>query len=323
MHRLPLPLPNDGLRAVNTYVVDLADGVALIDGGWAMPSSMAALEAGLGALNREPTDIKTILVTHIHRDHYTQAVVLRRRFGARIHLGRGERAGLAMLHRLATDVPECALAQLREAGESDLAARVRDRAADHHDYQPEMWEEPDSWLDEGRLRLAERDIEVIPTPGHTRGHVVFLDRANDLMFTGDHVLPHITPSIGFELAERGLPLGDYLRSLAAMQRLADATMLPAHGAAGGTVHGRVAQLLHHHEVRLTEAWDVVDRSGAVPAGVVAAQLPWTRAERPYGDLNDVDKMLATCETIAHLDLLVHRGRLTDVQVGGIRLYRAR
>ena len=321
VHRLPLPLPHDALRAVNTYVVDLPVGVALVDGGWAMPASMAELESGLGVLGREITDIRTVLVTHIHRDHYTQAVALRRLVGADIYLGSGERAGLQLLHRLATEVPESALAQLRQAGELVLERGLRARIGARDNYNAQLWENPDGWLDAGNVQLGERALQVIPTPGHTKGHVVFLDRSNHLMFTGDHVLPHITPSIGFELAERGLPLGDYLRSLAAVRSLADATMLPAHGGAGGSVHQRAEELITHHQVRLREAWSAVDRCGAVPAGIVAAQLKWTRSRRPFSDLDDFDKMLAVCETVAHLDLLVHRDELSESVVDNIRLYR--
>jgi glyoxylase-like metal-dependent hydrolase (beta-lactamase superfamily II) len=62
-----------------------------------------------------------------------------------------------------------------------------------------IWETPDEWLLPGpRTVLADRELDVVPTPGHTTGHVVFDDAAAGLMFTGDHVLPHITPSIGFQ-----------------------------------------------------------------------------------------------------------------------------
>ncbi len=59
VHRIPLALPDDGLRAVDVYVLG---------------------------------DVQRSLVTHIHREHYTQAVTLRREFGTRVGLGLGERA---------------------------------------------------------------------------------------------------------------------------------------------------------------------------------------------------------------------------------------
>ena len=77
VHRLPLPLPTDGLRAVNVYVLETEQGLVLVDGGWAVEESRTRLEAGLSELGHKLGDITRFLVTHVHRDHYTQASVLR------------------------------------------------------------------------------------------------------------------------------------------------------------------------------------------------------------------------------------------------------
>ena len=58
-----------------------------------------------------------------------------------------------------------------------------------------------------------RELRAVATPGHTQGHTVFADLEQNLLFAGDHVLPRITPSVGFEAVMGELPLGDYLRSL--------------------------------------------------------------------------------------------------------------
>ena len=34
IYRIPLPLPFDGLRAVNAYAIETADGLVMIDSGW-------------------------------------------------------------------------------------------------------------------------------------------------------------------------------------------------------------------------------------------------------------------------------------------------
>ena len=57
------------------------------------------------------------------------------------------------------------------------------------------------------------------------GLSIFLD--NELLFAGDHVLPTITPSIGFESAMRANPLGAFLQSLALVRARPDARLLPA------------------------------------------------------------------------------------------------
>ena len=50
VHRIPLPLPNDGLRAVNVYVLPDDDGLVVIDSGWAIPEARGR---GIGGAHRE------------------------------------------------------------------------------------------------------------------------------------------------------------------------------------------------------------------------------------------------------------------------------
>ena len=58
---------------------------------------------------------------------------------------------------------------------------------------------PDEWLkDQVTIKLGGRELRAVATPGHTQGHTVFADLAQNLLFAGDHVLPRITPSVGFE-----------------------------------------------------------------------------------------------------------------------------
>src|SRR5437870_2153401 len=98
VHRIPLPLPNDGLRAVNVYAIHSGPDLVLVDGGWALDESRQRVTAALNTLGAGLSDISRFLVTHIHRDHYTQAIAIRRTFGSSVALGIGERTGLAAIH---------------------------------------------------------------------------------------------------------------------------------------------------------------------------------------------------------------------------------
>ncbi|MBO4241199.1 MBL fold metallo-hydrolase, partial [Pseudonocardia alni] len=101
VHRIPLPLPTDGLRAVNVYVIEGADGPTLVDSGWAGADG-DALARGLRALGYAPADVVQVVVTHAHHDHYTQALTLRAEHGTRVLLGRGEEPTVtAQTHPLA------------------------------------------------------------------------------------------------------------------------------------------------------------------------------------------------------------------------------
>ena len=318
IHRLPLPLPMDGLRAVNVYVLETERGLVLIDGGWAIEESRRQLDASLASIGYGVADITRFLVTHVHRDHYTQASVLRRELGSHVSLGVGEKPTLDLLRdeNLSED-PNAA--QLRRAGADRLAEDWRSMMPGK---RPDLtlWEYPDEWLSEDlTLDVAGRALEAVSTPGHTQGHYVFADLADGLLFAGDHVLPTITPSIGFEPVPAELPLGDFLASLAKVRALPDLRLLPAHGPVTESSHRRIDELLVHHDHRLQLCLEAVE-SGCETAHDVAGELPWTRHGHPLRDLDVFNAALATMETAAHLDLLAAQGRVARSEVDGTSRY---
>jgi glyoxylase-like metal-dependent hydrolase (beta-lactamase superfamily II) len=304
--RIPLAMPGDGLRAVNVYAMETGDGLAMVDAGWRTQTSLAELESALAGVGHDVSSVHDVYVTHIHRDHYTLAIELRRRFGTRVGLGRDEAAALHELLEISSNVPVSSLVQLRRSGDPALADVIEEMTSSV-EFDAEAWEKPDSWLDPGEYGVGARVLDAVATPGHTRGHLVFHDLGGGVLFAGDHLLPTISPSIGFELGEWELPLADYLLSLEHMLTRPDAVLLPAHGAPGMSAHARAAELLEHHEVRLAETVEALDRLGPTTASAVAQVLTWTRRRRSYADLDDFNRMIATCETIAHLDVLVLRG----------------
>lgn len=318
VHRIPLPLPGDGLKAVNVYAIQQPDGVVLIDSGWAIGQAREHLEEGLAALDADLGSILRILVTHVHRDHYELGMHLRREFGARLALGIGEQPSLQELIDEAGPEHGPMMNRLQQAGAApliDTLARIRERRLETGDLPRTEWAMPDEWLRGATpVPLEGRTLDVVATPGHTQGHVVFVDREAGVLFAGDHVLPHITPSIGFEQVPTEGALGDYLASLALVRGMPDLQMLPAHGPVRPTTHDRIDELLAHHEHRLDQSADAV-AAGNVTAYEVARHLPWTRHERAFDDLDAFNQMLAVNETAAHLDVLVRRGRLTATEAG--------
>ncbi|MGH3736073.1 MAG: MBL fold metallo-hydrolase [Micromonosporaceae bacterium] len=320
VHRVPLPLPHDGLRAVNVYVIESGSDLTLVDGGWALEVSRRQLESALRTIGYRVGDIGRFLVTHVHRDHYTQAVTIRREVGSKVSMGVGEKPGLRAIHRQHAEAGhDDRWDQLRFAGAEPLLGPLR-AWSEHEVVDLSDWEFPDEWLSEDSLLgVPGRDISAISTPGHTRGHLVFADLDGGLLFAGDHVLPHITPSIGFEMAPSEQPLGDFLASLAKVRALPDLRLLPAHGPVTDSVHARVDELVAHHDVRLALCRDAV-AAGFDTGYRVAEQLPWTRRARRFADLNLFNQLLATTETLAHLQLLAARGDLTRVMDDGIAHY---
>lgn len=316
VHRIPLPLPGDHLHAVNVYVIEDGDRLVMIDGGMARAATTPVLEAALATIGRAPEEISDFLVTHMHRDHYTNAIAVRRRFGTRVGLGEAERAAVEAC--LVPDPPGLATDLTLAGAPAELIRQVDAVKPDL-----EFYEEPDRWLPDGAdLPLTSRTLRVIATPGHTRGHVVFHDPVAGVLFAGDHVLPHITPSIGFELPRSQFPrspLADFLDSLLLVKALPDAVLLPAHGPSGGSVHTRADELTTHHEERLA-ATALTVRRGAGTAAESARALRWTRRQHSLRDLDPFNQVLAILETAAHLDVLTGRGELDRRVEQGVAHY---
>ena len=311
IYRIPLPLPGDYLKAVNVYAIADGDEVVMIDGGWALTEAEELLAASLDQIGYGLADVREFLVTHVHRDHYTQAIAVRRTFGTAVALGDGERGSLDAI-RTITAHPN--IATLYEAGATELSKRLGQWPS-----EPELtnWEDPDRWLSDGiDIALKTRTLRVIATPGHTQGHVVFHDTAANALFAGDHVLPHITPSIGFELVRPQSPLRDYLSSLRLVRTLPDALLLPAHGPTTASTYVRIDELLDHHEERLSATAEAV-AGGASTGFDVASTLTWTRRHRTFDELDAFNQMLAVHETMAHLEVLVERGWLTRTVLDSI------
>lgn len=319
--RIPLPMPGDALRAVNVYLLAQPGGFTLIDGGWAIADARRALEHSMGLIGARPDEIRRVLVTHAHRDHYTLAVILRREFGASVGLGWGERHAIRVLTARTRHVEYAPLIDLLvAAGASDLLRRI-ERKTSHVDARADGWEAPDVWLQPGRVAVGEAELRIIPTPGHTVGHVVFADTGRGLLFAGDHVLPHITPSIGVEGVAAPSPLKSYLDSLRTVRELPDLLLLPAHGPVAPSSHARVDDLLAHHDARLAAIRRIAS-TGRSTAAEIAGQLTWTRRERSLGELDDFNQMLAIGETVAHLRVLVSGGLVSSTEEGLVMIYSA-
>jgi glyoxylase-like metal-dependent hydrolase (beta-lactamase superfamily II) len=363
VHRIPLPLPSDGLRAVNVYAIEADSGLVLIDSGWALANALDQLKRSLAAIGAGLPDVRQFLVTHMHRDHYTQAVEVRRLVGTPIALGEGEKPSIDGLLSADFRPLRAQLAILRSAGAAPVANRLaeftsgspgtQDPAADPASGGPGSgdpgigaqglgplspaipalrrgtpvgaalgYEAPDEWIcGQQVFTVGSRTLAAVETPGHTRGHVVFADTDAGLLFAGDHVLPHITPSLGFQEAPSAEPLREYLQSLSVVRQLPDMRLLPAHGPVSPSTHARIDELTEHHAQRLRIMADVL--SGGERTGYeVAMSVAWTSRQRKLGELDLMNQMLAVCETVYHLDLLVAQGTAVS-QVGEDRIRRYR
>jgi glyoxylase-like metal-dependent hydrolase (beta-lactamase superfamily II) len=302
-----IPVPMGGpLRYVSVYAFALdGGGLGLIDTGWESDAGWAALTTGLSAIGGGVADVRGVLVTHLHFDHLGLAERVRQASGAWVAM---HPADASIVGSPSFRDPAAAV-----AGETaflvSLGADPEEAAEDVG--PPEHFEPfcrmaiPDRLLEHGDVAdLAGWSLRALHTPGHTPGHLCFAEERTGLLFSGDHVLPRISPNISTTAGGLADPLRDYLTSLAAVAESEPTEVLPAHEWRFRGLADRAGALAVHHEHRLAELLAAVrDHPHSTP-WQLAAYLTWSR---PWEEYERRMRIFAVTETDAHLRLLASRG----------------
>ncbi|MCW2697857.1 MAG: Beta-lactamase-like Metallo-hydrolase [Modestobacter sp.] len=302
---IPVPIPHNPLRYVSVYALAVPGGLGLIDTGWQSDEGWEALTAGLAGIGASITDVRGVVVTHMHFDHLGLAAAVREASGAWVAMHPADAA-------LVNDWNDHGAA-VRVADEIEfligLGADRDDAAADVG--TPESMERftrmarPDRLLEHGDLAdFTGWQLRAVHTPGHTPGHLCFAEERTDLFFSGDHVLPRITPNISTTKDGLADPLRSFLGSLTALREHRPTEVLPAHEWRFTGLGERVDQLVEHHERRLTELLAAMRHHPASTPWELAAHLTWSR---PWDQYERRMRIFAVTETDAHLRLLASRG----------------
>jgi len=309
VYRIELPLPFE-LEAINLYLLRLEVGYLLIDCGMNTPASFAALEAGLHMAGASWQDIRLILLTHMHPDHIGLSPRIKELSGAAILMHEIEAEHLDALEDESRRLPYLHAAYAAGGVPADLQAQM-DRQfvfvrKDLHDVAP------DTLLKGGEsLDCCIGALEVIPTPGHSPGHVCLYAPEAKALFSGDHVLNEITPNISWH-PEHDM-LGDYLASLEKIAALDIDRILPAHGAPFSGHREWVRATTEHHIQRCDEILKAID-AGAVTAHEIVGRI-WTRRLEP------IHHHFAVFEVLAHLEHMRRQGRVDATETSGVLEWR--
>ena len=321
IHQIKIPFPPGIPGDVNVYVIEGSDGSIMIDSGWDSQESLAALGEGLKADRLKLRDIKTIVITHIHPDHYGLAGKIKQLCGAKIAMERSEAQLVNFRYKDFTELLQRVEEEARRNGVP------KDELPDFRDAS--LWmnqfvapEPPDILLDDGNtISNGSFKIQVIRTPGHSPGHICLYEPRKRLLFSGDHVLFDTTPHVGLNPQSGDNPLGDYISSLQKLRDLKVSFVLPGHGPVFNGLWLRVQAVLHHHEERKRQIMRALDE-GSKTAYQIAQDITWIPEEGgvAFKDLEQWDRRLAVMETISHLRLLAAEGKVGSVDMNGVSLY---
>ena len=224
--RLRLPCPWPGVPHVNAWAISRGDGIVLFDTGVGGEDGIHQLDLALGQAKLKLRDIRLLVCTHSHADHYGCAGPIVDAAGCELWMhpawehvrAMAEDPDRALERRIEvarqSGVPAAALARYEERkGEKPLIDRVV---------------APDRELVDGVEVATELGFfRTYETPGHAPSHVVLHEPESGLLISGDHLLGRI--SLFFDHGHTPDPVGEFLSSLDVVDELDVRLCLPGHG----------------------------------------------------------------------------------------------
>ncbi len=317
IERVGLPTPFR-VGDVNCWLL-LGSPTTIIDPGTMIPESLARLEdflhdAGLGF-----ADIDQIVVTHTHLDHYGAAGWIAEKADAPILVGRPDAHRLFPYER---DYTAAYVDMLASFGAPDsvsdsMAGARRSMRSLVERPAPERIERLD---DLDTIDAGGRSWLIVQTPGHSVGHIAMYD--DDVLVSGDHLLPHITPNPLIELTRnaggtfvRRRSLTEYMASMDRFVEFDPAWALPGHGDAFTDVPRLIGNMRDHHRVRSAEVVTDLDRLGRATVYELAISM--------FSDLDGAAILLGLSEAVGHLDLLVAAGLAEVIDGEPVRYERVK
>ena len=313
---LPIPTPFMVGR-VNVYLIE-DDPLTLVDTGPNSGKALDELERALAEHGRRVEDLELIVLTHQHLDHQGLARILARRSGADV-------AALdrlvPLLERFAeANEADDAFAEalmLRHGLSPDVAVALRSVSRAFRAWGSSV-EVTRTLTDGGVLELRDRTLQVFHRPGHSPTDTIFWDEQRGELIAGDHLIKHISSN---PLITRGLGDGDerlqalvtYMGSLRKTRELPAKLVLSGHG-----------EPIEDHVALIDERFRMHERRAAKILGLIAEQ-PRTAhdlAQALWGNIAVTQAFLTLSEVLGHVDLLLNRGQVREIDRDGVSVFEA-
>ena len=299
---LTMPLPFD-LDHINLYLLKGEGGWVVLDTGLGTSTTKSLWLRIFEQLN---APIVGVIVTHLHPDHVGLAGWIADTYNVPFYMTQTEyftARAFSAGRNGATN--ERDILYYRRAGLDD-ALIEKLTAGDGNGYSSVVSPLPISYIrlkDGMTLSLGKDEWRVIIGRGHSPEHACLFNERKNILISGDHILPIITPNIGAYSTEPDAnTLDDYLSTLPQFKLLPkDVTVLPAHKLPFVGLHERVDTLIEHHQEHLRALLEACER----PQTVVAL-LPVMFKRK----LSSRNMVFAVAECLSHLNYLYNKGMLS-------------
>ncbi len=309
--RLEIPLPDNPLKAINSYVIKGDGRYLMIDTGMNRPECREAMDAGLKTLNVDfgQTDF---FITHHHADHFGLVSDLAGS-SSKVYFNHPD-ARLLGIPNIWDRIIDAAVAN--GFPEEEIVPVMQKHPARRFQQQGPL---NLTCLSEGdRIAIGEYDLHCVSTPGHTQGHLCLYEPRTKIFFAGDHILEDITPNI-IMWNDNENPLQQYLESLDKIDRFDISWVFPGHRRVFTDYHKRIAELKHHHQLRAEEVLVLLE-NGRQSAFRIASGMTWDISYDAWEDFPVPQKWFASGEALSHLLYLLARDEVRRERVDGKVLF---
>ena len=301
--RMPLPI---ALDHINLWLLRDGDGWTIVDSGYDADMCRDVWEQVFGTF-LETGSVNKIIVTHFHPDHIGLASWLALRCECPILISKGE---FGLYNNISTrDKAEFQIEAQKFVNElgydSDIGAKfVQFMSGDDKPAKARVQIDMCEFIADGdSIPIDGRDWQVVSGNGHSPEHSCLFSAELNTLISGDQSIPRISSNVSVYPSNRHEdPLGDWLNSCEKLRDMIpnDTLILPSHQEPFRNNKARMQQLIDDHQVDLNRLRLAVDS----PISPVEA-----RAIMFNRELSMVDVLLATGETLAHLNYLLHRNEL--------------
>ncbi len=299
IHRIELPVPFP-VKTMNVYVVD-EEPITLIDTGVKTDISLQVLKDSLRRLGYGIEDIRRILITHGHLDHYGQAKRISALSGAEVYIHVEEHQ---MIQSRVQFRRTFASVLMQNGTPKDSVDTIM-----HYMESAQQLAEPLDdvhFINEGdEIRFQNMILRPIHCPGHSPGLICFYLEGESILFSGDHLLKEISPNPIIKPPQKGgdprnTSLTQYLNSIRKIEDLEVSLVLPGHGEPIQDFKRLLENIFRHHEQRFERVLSVLSQGEKTAYDISRAFFPNTKSFEVF---------LGVSEILGHLSILLEEGKV--------------
>jgi len=303
--RVPVPL---ALKTINSYLMVEDDGYTWIDPGMNTKQIQDFWQHIFNELGISPKQIKSIICTHQHPDHFGLAGYAQRLTGAPVYLSKPAFAYANLLWGKEEGFSQSLSTLFHHHGMPQ--ASILDIVENLNWFKTLVYPFPQitELLPNTSIQINDDLWHVIETRGHAKGQMMLYNDKTAQLICGDQVLPHITPHVGVVPSEEHeLPLEQFLTSLEHIKSLSVNECYPGHGERFNNWASRIDEIIAHHNRRLNRLEELIKERGKLNAYEATQIIFGSHLHKQPQHLR-----FAITEMIAHLDYLVAQERASCI-----------